>query len=90
MPTESSADSLFRTQQPLCVEAWQEPLTLTREFDGIIWIKTVHAPDFTPFVLVISMVHYRKALMIVGIGLVLATVLVPAYLVVRRRKRGAT
>jgi erythromycin esterase-like protein len=87
LPAASSADPVFRTAQPLWVEAWQQRLNITREFDGIVWIKTVHAPDFTPFVLFVSMIHYRNALLITGIGLVLATALLPTYLVLRWRKR---
>jgi hypothetical protein len=39
--------------------------------------KTVHAPDFTPFVLALSLIHYRKSLIVIGIGLLLVIVLLP-------------
>jgi len=87
LPAGSSADPVFRTPQPLWVEAWQQRLNITREFDGIIWIKTVHAPDITPFVLFVSMIHYRNALIIAGVGLILSTALLLTYLVARRRKQ---
>jgi hypothetical protein len=43
-------------------------LVLVRPSEGIIWIKAVHAPDFTPFVLVLSLIHYRKPQIVIGIG----------------------
>jgi len=87
LPAGPSADSVFWTQQPLWVEAGQSRLIITRQFDGIVWIKSVHAPDLTPFVLVVSIIHYRRALILIGISVALIIVLVLLYLFVRWRRR---
>jgi erythromycin esterase-like protein len=87
LPGGPSANRVFWTSQPLQVESVQNSMILGRECDGIIWIRTVHAPDLTPFVLVVSLIHYRNLLIVAGIGLVLMIVLLPTYFLVRWRKQ---
>lgn len=60
---------------------------LARENDGIIWIKTVHAPNLTPFVLMASLIHYQTTLTVIGVGLALVVVLLAIYLLMRRQQR---
>ena len=83
LPTGPAADPVFWTRQPLQVEAAQQSWAIAREFDGIVWIKTVHAPDLTGFVMTASMIHYRTALTVIGIALVAMMGVLLIYLAVR-------
>lgn len=38
-------DSLFTTPHAIFREAFPQPMALARDFDGVVWIKKVHAPD---------------------------------------------
>ncbi len=77
-------DPVFVTRQPLWVESGRWPLSVARDFDGIIWIRTVHAPDF-PFVklMAFSGMHYTIELEVLGVVLLLAII----FLIVRRIRR---
>jgi len=77
-------DPVFVTQQPLWVEGGRWSLAVARDFDGIIWIRTVHAPDF-PFVklMVFSGMHYTTELEVLGVVLVLGII----FLIVRKIRR---
>jgi erythromycin esterase len=77
-------DPMFVKPQPLWVESTRWSLAVARDFDGIIWIRTVHAPDF-PFVKLVafSSLHYTTELEVLGILLVLGI----AFLIVRRIRR---
>jgi erythromycin esterase len=77
-------DPIFVTRQPLWVESGRWSLAVARDFDGIIWIRTVHAPDF-PFVklMVFSGMHYTTELEVLGVVLVPGIV----FLIVRRIRR---
>lgn len=87
LPSGASADPAFWTAQPVSLEAFQVPMIPAKQFDGIIWIKTVHAPDFTPFVLIASVMHYRVGLIAIAIGITAAILATPIYLAVRWRSR---
>ena len=82
-----SANSVFWTPQPVWIESSQDRSVLAQDQDGIIWIKQVHAPDFTPFVLAVSLIHYRTPLMAIGGGLVIVIVLLAVYVLVRWQRR---
>jgi erythromycin esterase len=74
-------DPMFVTPQPLWVESTRWSLAVARDFDGIIWIRTVHAPSF-PFakLMVFSLMHYTTELEVLGVVLILGI----AYLIFRR------
>jgi hypothetical protein len=77
-------DPMFVKPQPLWVESGRWSLAVARDFDGIIWIRTVDAPDF-PFakLIVFSSMHYTTELEALGVVVVLGIVL----LIVRRFRR---
>ena len=77
-------DPMFVKPQPLWVESGRWSLAVARDFDGIIWIRTVHAPDFPLVKLVaFSSMHYTTELEVLGVVLVLGI----AWLIVRRIRR---
>ncbi len=60
---------LLATVQPMVVESSTWPLTLNRDFDGIVWIKTVHSPTFLSngmglMLTALTIIHYRVPLLI--------------------------
>jgi predicted membrane protein len=74
------------------VESGQAPLALARDFDGILWIKTVHAPHmlsrrFSWIILLLTMFHYRMTL--IAAGVLFFGGLVTWALFRRRKKRRA-
>jgi hypothetical protein len=77
-------DPIFVSRQPLWVESGRWSLAVARDFDGVIWIRTVHAPDF-PFVklMAFSAMHYTTDLEVLGVVLVLGII----FLIVRRVRR---
>jgi len=77
-------DPIFVSHQPLWVESGRWPVAVARDFDGIIWIRTVHAPDFKLVKLVVfSGMHYTTELEVLAAALVLGIL----YLIVRRARR---
>jgi erythromycin esterase-like protein len=87
LPAGPSANSVFWTSQPVWSESGGGRSVLAQDQDGIFWIKTVHAPDFTPFVLMVSLIHYRTLLMVTGICLVMLIVVLPICVLVRSQRR---
>jgi erythromycin esterase-like protein len=84
-------DPVFVSPQPIWFEGQNLSLAVARDFDGIVWIKNVHAADF-PIVLflVLSGKHYIPELIVFGVLFIFGIV----FLVVRgirgrRRKRAA-
>jgi hypothetical protein len=80
-------DTLFSTLQPVWAEAGLAPFTLARDFDGIIWIKTVHGPTFMDrrmslMIFALSGMHYRRPLLIGGAMLVAFVI----WRLIRRRR----
>jgi hypothetical protein len=73
--------------QPIWFEDRNVPLAAARDFDGIVWIKKIHAPDLPIVLLLIfSGKHYVPELIALGILLICGT----AFLIIRgirRRKR---
>jgi hypothetical protein len=84
------SDPLITTKQPLWVESEHWPITLARDFDGIIRIKTVHGPGF-PLVkfLLFSSLHYTTHLIVLGIVLIIGIILLVIRFLLRRRRRRA-
>jgi hypothetical protein len=79
------ADPLFSTAQPIWLEAQQVPMVAGEAFDGIVWIKTVHAPDWPlSRLLLFGGLHHRRAI----VGLVVGGLLAAAVFW-RRRRRSA-
>jgi erythromycin esterase-like protein len=79
-----AADPLLVSRELLWAESGTWPMQLARDFDGIVWIKTVHAPGLPMGQLVLfSSLHYIRELEIAG-GVVLVGA---AGLVVYRMKR---
>jgi erythromycin esterase len=80
----SGTDPVFVSRQPIWFEDQNLPLAMARDFDGIVWIKNVHAPDL-PFVKLVlfSSIHYEKELIAIGAALLLVIV----FLIVRRIRR---
>lgn len=83
-----SMDSLLTTRQLLWAESGMWPVQLAKDFDGIVWIKTVHAPGF-PLgqFLLLSGLHYTSELEIAGVVLLAGIAIWSAYRLKRRRKR---
>jgi erythromycin esterase len=80
-------DPLFVKPQPLWVESTRWSLAVARDFDGIIWIRTVHTPDF-PFVkrIAFSSLHYIAELEVLGVVIVLGVIFLIVHSVRRRRR----
>ena len=80
----AGSDPMFVKPQPLWVEGTRWSLAVARDFDGIIWMRTVHAPDF-PFVKLVafSSLHYITQLEVLGVVIVLGIL----FLIVRRIRR---
>ena len=66
-------DPMFVKPQELWLESGPKDLTLAKDFDGIIWIKTVHAPD-VPLrrLLLFTLLHYRRPLTIMLVAVLLS------------------
>jgi erythromycin esterase-like protein len=80
----SGTDPVFVSSQPIWFEDQNLPLAVAHDFDGIVWIKNVHAPDFPLLKLVLfSSIHYEYEL----IGLASALLLVILFFIVRRMRR---
>ncbi|MBV9180531.1 MAG: erythromycin esterase family protein [Acidobacteria bacterium] len=82
-----ASDPVFWTREPIWVESGEGHAVIAKENDGLIWIKTVHAPDFTPFVFLASLIHYKTAVSALASSLV---VVVVVYVLIRRRKQMRT
>jgi erythromycin esterase len=82
-------DPLFVKPQPLWVESTRWSLAVARDFDGIIWIRTVHSPDF-PFIkrMVFSGMHYTTEFEVLGVVIVIGILFLIARRI-RRRRRSA-
>jgi erythromycin esterase-like protein len=80
-------DPMFVKPQPLWVEGTRWSLAVARDFDGIIWIRTVHSPDF-PFVkrIAFSSLHYITELEVLGAVIVLGVIFLIVRSVRRRRR----
>lgn len=80
-------DPMFVKPQPLWVESTRWSLAVARDFDGIIWIRTVHSPDF-PFVkrIVFSGMHYTTELEVLGVVILLGIIFLIVRSVRRRRR----
>jgi erythromycin esterase-like protein len=83
----AGSDPAFVSPQLIWFEEQNVPLAIARDFDGIIWIKKIHAPDW-PLVLLMmfSGRHYISEL--IGVGFLLICGIV--FLIIRgiqRRKR---
>jgi len=94
MDLRGTQDRLFLTPQPTCFEGRATPLALAKEFDAVVWIKHVHAPDLPPgrFLIMATLAYVRPPRVYwtaTAILLCLAGVVVLLRMVVRigRRRR---
>jgi len=81
-------DPMFSKPEAMWLEGGQKDLTLARDFDGIIWIKSIHAPDL-PLgkLLLLSLWHWRKILTIAVVVVPLCVLIGIMYLKSRRRNQ---
>jgi hypothetical protein len=85
------ADPLLLTKQPLWAESGMWPMQLARDFDGVVWIKTVHTPGMPlALIAVFALLHYSNDLEIAGVVLVLAAMTWLVLKIRRRRKSRAS
>jgi erythromycin esterase-like protein len=84
IPASDPLAQLLSIPQPVPVEAASARMTLTTTCDAIIWIKRVHAPDLTAFVLIVAVIHYQKTL---AVGTTLLIALIAFVLILKSRRQ---
>jgi erythromycin esterase-like protein len=83
-----SADSPFARPQTAWYEAERSRMTLAKDFDGIVWVKTVHPPTL-PFAQLLSLctMSYRLRYWGIPSGVLVLAVLGMAIVIRWRRRR---
>jgi erythromycin esterase-like protein len=81
----SRAGALLSREQPVWIESSSWQITPALDFDAIVWIKRVHAPDWPPTrLLMLVAIGYRKWLVPCGAILLLG---IAGWALARRRQR---
>jgi hypothetical protein len=81
-------DRLFADSHPVFIEAYPQPMALARDFDGMVWIKKVHAPDI-PLAAIFYMgtLAYWRPPFVYFIAILLALVIFVVFRKLRRPVR---
>ena len=81
-------DSLFTTPHRAFVEAYPWTIVLSRDFDGVVWIKSVHAPDLPRGALLyMGTLAYWKPPFVYFLGMFVLLSAVTVVMRARRKRR---
>jgi erythromycin esterase-like protein len=79
-----TTNPLLLTRQPVWFESRLEQMILAKNFDAIVWVERIHAPDMPlARLLIFSGVHYWRQLLAAGLVILFGLILSAAWMVRR-------